>query len=245
MGIAAKINHFRKWLMYGPRYSSESYIRHMNRLGAQIDSSAYLQTPESIFLDDTNPFLLEIGKNVKIAAGVKILTHDACWHVMMGNDGQIRGHVSPVRIGENVFIGVNSVILCGVDICSNVIISAGSVVGSHLQTPGVYAGNPAKLVASYDDYMAMRESRQVREAYVLATKYYERFGKKPPMDIFKEHFWIFAQRDIRALPPSYIRQLKCCGNYERAVQAFMASSPDFDGFDKFWEYCLKKMEKGK
>ncbi len=242
-GIAGKINQLRKMLLYGPRYSSASYIRRMNRLGARIDESVWLQTPESIFLDDTNPFLLEIGRNVKIAAGVSILTHDACWHVMMGNDGQIRGHVAPVKIGSNVFIGMNSIILCNVSICANVIISAGSVVTTHLRTPGVYAGNPAKLVVPYAEYTAMREARQVREAYTLAKAYYQRFGKKPPEELFKEYFWLFAPRDIDALPRVFMEQMQCCGNDQQAADAFLSSQPDFADFDAFWAYCMAKMRK--
>ena len=48
-------------------------------------------------------------------------------------------------IGNNVSIGSNATIL-PVDICDNVVIGAGSVVTKNIQQPGVYAGNPAKLI---------------------------------------------------------------------------------------------------
>ena len=48
-------------------------------------------------------------------------------------------------IGSNVSIGSNSTIL-PVKICEDSIIGAGSVVTKNIDEPGVYAGNPAKLL---------------------------------------------------------------------------------------------------
>ena len=48
-------------------------------------------------------------------------------------------------IADHVSIGTNATIL-PVNICSNVIIGAGAVVTKDILEPGVYAGNPAKLV---------------------------------------------------------------------------------------------------
>ena len=49
------------------------------------------------------------------------------------------------HISSNVYIGSNSTIL-PVDICSNVVIGAGSVVTKNITKPGTYAGNPAKKI---------------------------------------------------------------------------------------------------
>ena len=48
-------------------------------------------------------------------------------------------------IGNNVSIGTGSTIL-PVEICDNVVVGAGSVVTKSISLPGIYAGNPAKLV---------------------------------------------------------------------------------------------------
>jgi acetyltransferase-like isoleucine patch superfamily enzyme len=48
-------------------------------------------------------------------------------------------------IGNNVSIGSNATIL-PVAICDNVVIGAGSVVTKNITQPGIYAGNPAKLM---------------------------------------------------------------------------------------------------
>jgi acetyltransferase-like isoleucine patch superfamily enzyme len=48
-------------------------------------------------------------------------------------------------IGNHVSIGSNATIL-PVKICDGVVIGAGAVVTKNIDLPGVYAGNPAKLV---------------------------------------------------------------------------------------------------
>ena len=49
------------------------------------------------------------------------------------------------KISTNVYIGSNSTIL-PVNICSNVVIGAGSVVTKDISKPGKYFGNPAKKI---------------------------------------------------------------------------------------------------
>jgi acetyltransferase-like isoleucine patch superfamily enzyme len=49
------------------------------------------------------------------------------------------------RIGNQVSIGTNATIL-PVSICDRVVVGAGSVVTKDIQEPGVYVGNPARLL---------------------------------------------------------------------------------------------------
>ncbi len=111
------------------------------------------------------PFV-EIQKDVTIGKRCKVQSHcfvcelvtigDDCFighGVMFVNDlfsagGPARGDKSlwkSTRIGDNVSIGSNATIL-PIEICSNVVIGAGSVVTKNITQPGVYAGNPAKLL---------------------------------------------------------------------------------------------------
>lgn len=111
------------------------------------------------------PFV-EIQKNVRIGNNCKIQSHaficelvtigDNCFishGVMFINDLFSNGHPAwgdkllwkNTTIGNNVSIGTNSTIL-PVDICSNVVIGAGSVVTKNISRPGIYAGNPAKFI---------------------------------------------------------------------------------------------------
>jgi len=49
------------------------------------------------------------------------------------------------KVGRHVSIGTNATVL-PVTICDHVVIGAGSVVTKNITEPGIYAGNPARLV---------------------------------------------------------------------------------------------------
>lgn len=88
--------------------------------------------------------LVEVGDDCFIGHGV-MFTNDT-----FANGGPAKGRKElwkPTKIGNKVSIGSNSTLL-PVEICDNVVIGAGSVVTKSLQTPGVYAGNPAVLIRS-------------------------------------------------------------------------------------------------
>lgn len=62
-----------------------------------------------------------------------------------------------VKIGNNVFIGMNTIILKGVNIGSNVIIGAGSVVTKDIPDNVVAAGNPCRPIMTIDEYREKKE----------------------------------------------------------------------------------------
>ena len=57
---------------------------------------------------------------------------------------------APVKIGDNVWIGMNAVILKGVTIGENSVVAAGSVVTKSVPPNAVVAGNPAVAVKSFN-----------------------------------------------------------------------------------------------
>jgi acetyltransferase-like isoleucine patch superfamily enzyme len=56
---------------------------------------------------------------------------------------------APVKIGNNVWIGMNAVILKGVTIGENSVVAAGSVVTKSVSPNTVVAGNPAVAVKTF------------------------------------------------------------------------------------------------
>ena len=236
-----RINRLRRRLLYSYRAETLRYIRRLNRLGAKIDESVSMSVPESVRLDETTPWMLEIGKNVYIAEGVKIMTHDASWMVLAGEDGIARGHIAPVSIGDNVFLGIDSIVMCNVKICDNVIVGAGAVVTSSIRTPGVYAGNPARKVMDLEQMKAVRDSRQLKEALVLAREYQKKYGKFPPREVFDEYFWLFEEKDLSGLPECFRRQMTHSGNRKKMEEAFLASEPEFAGYDAFRKWCEERI----
>lgn len=82
---------------------------------------------------------IEIGDRCIIANNVVIVDHDHDF---------IHGGFSsaPVKMGENVWIGANAVILKGVTIGDGAIIAAGSVVNKDVMAHTMVAGSPAKVI---------------------------------------------------------------------------------------------------
>lgn len=101
-----------------------------------------------VVIDWGHCFLISVGDDVTIAPRCHILAHDASTKTALGYT-----RVSPVTIGNEVFIGAESVILPGVTIGDKVVVGAGSVVTNDLEGNGVYVGSPARRVCSYDEYI--------------------------------------------------------------------------------------------
>lgn len=108
----------------------------------------------------SEPWLIKIGNKVTITSGVKILTHDGSTWLFNDKKGR-RYKFNRVCIGNNVFIGVNTIIMPGVKIDDNVIVAAGSVVTKSVPTGVIVAGNPAKIIGDYTTY-----EKKVLENYI-------------------------------------------------------------------------------
>lgn len=65
-----------------------------------------------------------------------------------------------IEIGDNVFIGSNTTILCNVKIGSNVIVGAGSLVNKDIPDNSVAAGSPARVIGKFDDFVKKRKMAQ-------------------------------------------------------------------------------------
>lgn len=85
-----------------------------------------------------------IGKNAQIAPNVSIYTAGHPIHPNSRNSGYEYG--IPVTIGDNVWIGGNTVICPGVTIGDNVVIGAGSVVTRDIPSWRIAVGNPCKVI---------------------------------------------------------------------------------------------------
>ena len=86
--------------------------------------------------------LVTIGDDCFISHGAKF-TND-----LFATGGPARGDRTlyrATRLGNHVTIGTNATVL-PVSICDHVVIGAGAVVTKDITEPGIYAGNPAKLL---------------------------------------------------------------------------------------------------
>lgn len=99
----------------------------------------------------SEPYLITIGNHVTLTTGVKLVTHDGGVWVFREAEPDI-DIFGAITIGNNVFVGVGSVILPGVAIGDNVVIGAASVVTADVPDRSVAVGTPARVIYSIDVY---------------------------------------------------------------------------------------------
>ena len=92
---------------------------------------------------------VKIGDNVMIAPNTLITTVN---HPLnpMGRRKHL-GVAKPVKIGNDVWIGANVVILPGVTIGNNVVVAAGAVVTKDIQDNVLVGGIPAKVIKTLEN----------------------------------------------------------------------------------------------
>jgi acetyltransferase-like isoleucine patch superfamily enzyme len=153
--------------------SNEPRILEANIVDVRCGTNVTIVKPANVYgceLGDdvfVGPFV-EIQRGVRIGMRTRIQSHSfICELVTIGDDcviahgvmfindtyaagGPARGRKELWRsttIGNRVSIGSNATIL-PVHIADDIVIGAGAVVTKDLAQPGIYAGNPARLVRS-------------------------------------------------------------------------------------------------
>ncbi len=125
---------------------------------------------KGVILDPSHCWLIEIGDNVTLAPRVHILCHDASTKQFLGYT-----KIGRVTIGNNVFIGAESVVLPGVTIGNNVIIGANSTVTHDVPDNSVVVGSPARVLCTLEEYLkkerkCMLDSICYSDEYTLRKK---------------------------------------------------------------------------
>ena len=88
---------------------------------------------------------VDIGDDCMIAPFVYIVDSDHGYDASMPMNRQ-PNTASPVKIGNDVWIGAHSVILSGVNIADGAIIAAGSVVREDVDRNTIVGGIPARII---------------------------------------------------------------------------------------------------
>ncbi len=140
--------------MYSIGANLGRYIRYkrLRLSGIQIGKDTFISPKAHI--DRHFGSKVIIGNNCYITRNVVILNHtDTCkggpnsiWVTQGG--GRI---LKDVIIGDNVFIGVNSVILPGVTIGKNAVVGALSLVNRDIPANTVWAGVPIRYISTTEE----------------------------------------------------------------------------------------------
>ncbi|MBM3232294.1 N-acetyltransferase [Candidatus Pacearchaeota archaeon] len=126
--------------LYGCKIGNNCFIGPFVEIqrGARIGDNTRIQS-HSFICDKVT-----IGSNCFIGHGVMFI-NDTFSETLKPTYSEAEGRWKETVIEDSVTIGSNVTIL-PVKICSGAVIGAGSVVTKNITAPGVYAGNPARLL---------------------------------------------------------------------------------------------------
>jgi len=124
--------------LYGCRIKDDAFIGPFVEIQKEATVGERTRVQSHAFICE----LVTIGDDCFISHGAMFIND----RFELGGPAQGRRDLwRPTKIGNKVSIGTNSTIL-PVNICDNVVIGAGSVVTKDITEPGIYAGNPARLL---------------------------------------------------------------------------------------------------
>ena len=150
-----------KELLYRIRgeYTTEKLIS----MGMQVGKN--FGRLHGVILDPSHCWLITIGDNVTLAPRVHILCHDASTKGFLGYT-----KIGQVTIGNDVFIGAESVVMPGVTIGNRVIVGANSTVTHDVPDNSVVVGSPARILCTVDEYLD-KERRRMENTPVYGEEY--------------------------------------------------------------------------
>lgn len=140
-------------------YTTEKLVSMGMKLGNNF------QRLNNVILDPSHCWLIEIGNNVTMAPRVHVLAHDASTKKFLGYT-----KLGRVTIGDNVFIGAESVILPGVTIGNNVVVGANSTVTKDIPDNVVVAGTPARVICTLEEYLN-KEKEDMKISPIYGEEY--------------------------------------------------------------------------
>jgi acetyltransferase-like isoleucine patch superfamily enzyme len=128
------------------------YVKLLKNMGCNLKGIPRF-IAASVKFDDYN--IITIGDRAVISSNVILLTHDYSYTtglIAIGEKPQTDiGIIRGIEIRNNVFIGMNSILLPGVIVEDNVIIGAGSVVRGKVPANSIVSGNPAMVIGNIID----------------------------------------------------------------------------------------------
>lgn len=128
--------------LYGCQIGDETFVGPFVEVqaGAKIGKRCRIQS--HVFICD----LVTIGDDCFVSHGAMFIND------LFSTGAPARGDRSQYKtttIGNRVSIGTNATIL-PISVCDDVVIGAGSVATRDIIVPGLYAGNPARLIRSIE-----------------------------------------------------------------------------------------------
>lgn len=179
MNIKRILNKF--YYLYVKR-DTVAYARH---LGVKVGDHCQILTDPAVAFG-TEPWLITLGDHVDVTEGVHFLCHEGgMWCAReLENSFKSKDLFSPIKVGNNVMIGLGSLIMPGVTIGNNVIIGGHSVVTKDVPDGAIVAGMPAKQISTVDSFVEKLHSRKMFETKGLSQEQKRAYLQKNYPELF-------------------------------------------------------------
>jgi len=117
----------------------------------------------------TEPWIITHGENVYITNNVAFVTHDGGTLLFRKYQPDLE-ITKPIVIGNDVYIGMNSMIMPGVTIGDKCIIGAGSIVTKDIPGNSVAVGVPARVIKTADEYYEKIKKESLKLGHLVGKE---------------------------------------------------------------------------
>lgn len=159
--IAAVLRYARSTV-----YSTLDPVGYARSIGVSLGERVQFYGMKS-YMFSTEPWLIRIGDDVHITSGCQFVTHDGGTLILRHREPSLEV-TAPITVGDRVYIGMNSLIMPGVNIGSDSIVGAGSVVTRDVPEGTVVAGVPARVIKTTEEYFQSLQHRSLKLGHLSA-----------------------------------------------------------------------------
>ena len=141
-------------------------VKYAEWVGVKIGANPHFYGPISW---GTEPWLISIGDNVHITGGCKFINHDGGTLIFRDRVPDLE-ITKPIVVGNNVYIGEDTMILMGVHIGDNVVIGARSVVTKDIPNDSVAVGVPARVIKKTEEYFEKLQRESIHLGHLVGKE---------------------------------------------------------------------------
>lgn len=221
-------------IVYPHTYNNEVFCAYLRSKGAVIGRNTRFVAPKKTLVDDARLDYITIGNNCCFSH-ITMMAHDYSWYVLKDAFNELLPDAGGgITVGNNVFIGYQSVILKGTTIGDNVVIGARSVVKGTVPSNTVWAGVPARQICTLEAFYQKRKSREISDALFRRNHIRQAKGREATIEDMGWFAFLFLER-TEELYSKYLSKLEFNGiQNDSTIRAlFFGTAPKFSSFEEF------------